>query len=219
MHQLYNIITGPLLWAAFILFLGGMFYRLISTIQTARKKEPSVISYFSFPHALRSILHWIVPFASTNMRLNPVTTVVSFVFHICLLAAPLFLFAHIILVKESWGFGWPYLPNAVATTMSILVILACLFFLGRRIFLPEVRYLTTPSDYLILGMVAAPFITGLWSHHHFPGYPVAEMLHMFSGEILLAAIPFTRLRHMFLFPLTRGYMGSEFGAVRHAKDW
>ena len=36
------------------------------------------------------------------------------------------------------------------------------------------------------------------------------------GEIMLVAIPFTRLSHMIFSPLTRAYMGSEFGKVRHA---
>ena len=45
------------------------------------------------------------------------------------------------------------------------------------------------------------------------------ILHILSGELWLAAIPFTRLSHMVLAPLSRAYIGSEFGAVRHAKDW
>jgi hypothetical protein len=36
---------------------------------------------------------------------------------------------------------------------------------------------------------------------------------------MLAAIPFTRLSHALFFLFTRGYMGSEFGAVKNAKDW
>jgi nitrate reductase gamma subunit len=84
---------------------------------------------------------------------------------------------------------------------------------------PDVKYLSTGSDYAVLAMVAAPFVSGFWAYHQFPGYPVVTILHIVSGEILLAAIPFTRLSHMFFFPLTRGYMGSEFGGVRMARDW
>jgi nitrate reductase gamma subunit len=45
------------------------------------------------------------------------------------------------------------------------------------------------------------------------------ILHILTGEILLVAIPFTRLSHMFFFFFTRAYMGSEFGSVRNARDW
>ncbi len=72
---------------------------------------------------------------------------------------------------------------------------------------------------MLLLIVAAPFITGFWAYHQWVGAQVATILHMLSGEILLASIPFTRLSHMLFFPFTRGYIGSEFGAVRHARDW
>jgi len=35
----------------------------------------------------------------------------------------------------------------------------------------------------------------------------------------LLVIPWTRLVHMLWFVFTRAYMGSEFGAVRHSRDW
>ena len=93
------------------------------------------------------------------------------------------------------------------------------FFLVRRIKLPEVRYLTSASDYVLLGMVAAPFVTGFVAYHQWIDYPFFMVLHILSGEILLMAIPFTRLSHMLFSPFTRAYMGSEFGSVRHARDW
>jgi hypothetical protein len=37
--------------------------------------------------------------------------------------------------------------------------------------------------------------------------------------LLLMVIPFTRLSHMLFFFFSMAYMGSEFGAVRNARDW
>ncbi len=219
MHGLYNFVSGPLVWVSFLLFIGGSLYRLISMAGLARKKDPVVFEYMSPPHALRSIFHWIVPFATTNWRLKPVLTVVTFAFHICLILVPIFLFAHVIMWKEAWNVSWPYLPDGAADVMTLIVIAGCVFFLVRRLKQPEVAYLTTTSDYVILAIVAAPFVTGFWCYHQLPAYKLMMILHMLSGEIMLAAIPFTRLSHMLFFPFTRGYMGSEFGAVRHAKDW
>jgi nitrate reductase gamma subunit len=62
-------------------------------------------------------------------------------------------------------------------------------------------------------------VTGFWAYHQFPAYRLMFILHMLSGEFVLAAIPFTRLSHMLYAVFTRGYIGSEFGAVRHARDW
>jgi nitrate reductase gamma subunit len=101
----------------------------------------------------------------------------------------------------------------------VLVIGGCIFFLVRRLVLTEVKFLTSPSDFVLIAVVLAPFITGFWSYHQWIGYRYMTIAHMLAGEIMLAAIPFTRLSHMLFFPFTRGYMGSEFGAIRHAKDW
>jgi len=67
--------------------------------------------------------------------------------------------------------------------------------------------------------VALPFISGLWVYHQWAALRVMMIIHMASGEIMLMIIPFTKLSHMLFFPFMRGYMGSEFGAVRYSKDW
>jgi len=219
MHNVYEFVSGPLVWLAFIIFIGGSIYRIVSMARLARKKDAVVYDYMDPFYASRSILHWLTPFATVNMKRNPVMTVVTFAFHICALAAPLFLFAHIALVKESWNVSWGFISDKSADWMTLIVIASCGYFLYRRLKLPVVQYLTTPSDYILLALVAAPFITGYWTYHQWIGHQWMGIAHILSGEIMLAAIPFTRLSHMIFFVFTRGYIGSEFGAVRHAKDW
>jgi nitrate reductase gamma subunit len=218
-HAVYQLASGPLVWLAFSVFVLGMIYRFFTMGRLAAKKDPVVFSYMSFFYALRSIFHWIIPYASVNMRKHPVMTAVAFAFHICLFAVPIFLCAHIVLIHEAWQVSWVYLPNTAADIMTLIVIGSCVFFLCRRLVLHDVRYLTTPSDFFILAAVAAPFITGFWSYHQLPGHVFAGLIHILSGELMLAIIPFTRLSHMLFFPFTRGYAGSEFGAVRNARDW
>jgi nitrate reductase gamma subunit len=219
MHQVYNFVSGPLVWAAFFFFIVGSLYRLISMIQLVKQKEKWIFSYMSWKYSLRSILHWITPFATVNMRLHPVMTIVTFVFHLCLLITPVFLMAHIILWEEAWSISWVALPNALADVMTFLVVGSCFFFLVRRLQRPEVQYVTSASDYVILAIVAAPFITGTMVYHQWFNYQVMMILHIVSGEIMLVAIPFTRLSHMLFSPLTRAYMGSEFGGIRNARVW
>ena len=103
--------------------------------------------------------------------------------------------------------------------MTLIVIGGCVFFLVRRLTSPEVKFVTSASDYVILAIVAAPFITGFLAYYQWFGYQFFTVLHIITGEIMLVAIPFTRLSHMLFSPLTRAYMGSEFGGVRHARDW
>ena len=219
MHSLYNIVSGPLAWLAFIIFIGGSIYRLISLISLVHKKEPFIYSYMSWKYGLRSILRWSTPFATENMRKHPTLTIVAFSFHICLIVTPIFLLAHVTLVDESWNLSWWTLPDGAAKIMSLIVIAGCVFFLVRRLVSPEVQYVTSASDYIILAIVAAPFITGVIAYYQWFSYQFFMILHILSGEIMLVAIPFTRLSHMWFAPLTRAYMGSEFGGIRHARDW
>ncbi len=219
MYDVYGFVSGPLVWVAFILFVGGSLYRLISMALLAKKKDPMVYAYMSPYYALRSIFHWIIPFASVNSRKKPFLTIVTFVFHVCLILMPVFLFAHVISIKQSWNISWWFVSDAAADVMTLLVIGGCIFFMVRRMVLAEVKFLTSPSDFVLLAVVAAPFITGFWSYHQWIGFRYMTIAHMLTGEILLAAIPFTRLSHMLFFPFTRGYMGSEFGAIRNARDW
>jgi nitrate reductase gamma subunit len=208
-----------MVWAAFGLFLGGCLFRVGQLVSLVRRKERFILSFLSIRYSLRSILHWMTPFATVNMRNHPVMTIMAFAFHICLLLAPVFLLAHIVLLEEAWDIQWWTLPDAVADGMTLIVVAACIFFLVRRITQPEVRYVTSASDYGILALVAAPFVSGFYCSLELPGYQTMVIVHILSGEVMLAAIPFTRLVHMIFAAFTRGYTGSEFGAVRHARDW
>jgi nitrate reductase gamma subunit len=215
---MYEFTRGPLMWVALIVFAGGCLYRLIWMLTNA-KKDKIVYPYMEWKYGLRSLLHWIVPFASVNMRQRPLMTIVTFSFHISLIMAPIFLLSHIVLWNQSWGLSWWSLPDAVVDGMTVIVILGGVFFIGRRLVLPEVRNVTDYSDYILIAIVLAPFITGFIAYHQLFAYRTMVIIHMWTGALMLMAIPFSRLSHMIYFVFTRMYMGCEFGAVRNAIDW
>jgi len=219
MHAFYQFITGPMVWMSFALFFGGCLYRIIHMIRLTHRTEKFIFSYISLKYGFRSIYHWLIPFGTEGWKARPFLTIVTFSFHICLFVTPIFLLSHIVMWEEAWGITWWALPDVLADVMTFIVILCCIFFLIRRRVSPEVRYVTDASDFFILAVVALPFITGFLAYHQWFAYRFFLLLHILSGEILLAVIPFTRLSHMVLSPLTRIYMGSEFGGIRHAKDW
>ncbi len=219
MASLYSFVSGPLLWLAFLIFAFGSVFKLSNIFILINKKERFIYSYFSLKYSLRSIFYWSVPFMTTNWRLNPVLTIVTFIFHISLIISPLFLMSHVMLFSEAFGLSWVTLPDCVADIMTLSVIAGSVYFFVRRIVCREVRYVTSLSDFIIIVIVAAPFLTGFLAYHQFFNYQVMMTLHAFSGAVLIVTIPFTRLSHMLLAPFTRAYTGSEFGAIRHAKDW
>jgi len=219
MDELYRLATGPLAWAAFIIFIGGSLFRLIHLMALVHRKEKFIYAYMSLKFSLRSIIHWLAPFATVNWRLHPWLTIVTFAFHICLVVTPVFLLAHVVLWDEAWSVSWWALPDWLAVIMSVIVMAGCVFFFVRRLVTPEVAYVTSASDYAILALVAAPFVTGLIAYFQWFDVRLFTLLHVLSGEAMLVAIPLTRISHMLFAPLTRAYMGSEFGAIRHARDW
>ncbi len=215
---MYEFASGTLVWIAVIVFIGGLVYRTVKMLMSA-KKDKVIYPYMSFGKSVRSLFHWVIPFGSRNMRARYETTLVTFAFHICLVLLPIFLTAHVAMFAFEWGPSWITVSQSMATAMTVIVILASIFFLIRRLMLPEVRYVTFYTDYLLLLIAAAPFITGFMAYLQWFDYKTMVTIHMIAGAIMLIAIPFTRLSHMIFFPFTRAYMGSEFGAVRNAKDW
>ena len=220
MSGFYSFLTGSMLWISFIVFVGGSLFNIIKMFVTINKKEKQLLSYISLKHSFRSILRWSVPFGATNMRLHPFMTIATFAFHICLITAPVFILSHVVLLEESLGLIWIFvIPDHIGDAMAIIVVGACLFFLLRRLFLPEVRFVTSASDFIMLAIVAAPFITGILAYRQCVNYNFFIAAHIISGEAMLMAIPFTRLSHMLFAPFVRAFAGSEFRGVRHARDW
>lgn len=215
---MYEIVRGPLVWIAFVGFFAGLVYRVVVTARLARR-EKVVLPTFDLGYGLRSIAHWLVPFASRSTRMNPLFTVVSYAFHVCLLVTPLFALGHAVLWQQSWGVRWWSLPERVTDVMTLVVIFGALFFAIRRLTRPEVRNVTTWSDFGLLAVVVAPFVTGFAAHHQWFSSEWTLIAHIVAGALWLLLIPWTRLVHMIWFAVSRAYMGAEFGSVRHARDW
>jgi nitrate reductase gamma subunit len=202
-----------------MLFVAGAAYKLATTWVMARR-EKVVFPVMSARFGLRSLAHWLIPLSSRNQRLHPFMTMVSYLFHFCLLLTPLFVMGHAVLWEESFlGISWWSMPPWLADVMTLTVVFAVVFFTLRRVASPEVRNVTTWKDYLLLLLVVAPFATGFLAHMQWVPYKIAIVAHIVTGTLWLALIPWTWLSHMFWFVFTRAYMGSEFGAVRNARDW
>ena len=215
---MYELVTGPLAWLSFGIFFFGLLYRLVWYIrglnwQLDRVTYSQNVGY-GVKGALRSIFFWVVPYGTHSWRFYPVFTILVFVFHVCLLATPVFLMGHNVLLLERWGFSLPTLPEGVADVMTIGVMVAALFIVLRRIGLPEVRILTKPYDFLVLAIAVAPFVTGFIAFHQIGNYDFWIVAHVLCGEIMLVAIPFTKLSHFLLFFLSRAQLGMDYGIKR-----
>ena len=219
MNAFIDFIMGPMVWIAFLIFIFGLILKLVMIIKDVNAREHYVYSYLTLKHSLRSICAWLIPFFPKSTRQSPVFYSISYIFHLLLFIVPIFLMSHIVLINEAFQISWIALDDGLADILTVFVILALVFFAIRRQKVPEVKYLTSFKDYVLILIVALPFITGFLAYHQFFLYRWMVIAHVLSGEIMLILIPFSRFSHMIVAPLTRAYIGSEFGNVRHARDW
>ena len=218
MNSLYNLAVGPLAWAAFIFLAVTAVWRLWSMSSLAKKKDASSVAYMSWKFGLRSIFAWLIPYGTLGWKANPVLTAVTYIFHITFVVLVIFVTPHQILLENAFGITYPTLPSNVAHILTLVVIACCCYFAYRRVTHPTVRFVTRANDWWSLGFVAAPFITAFLAAFSIGG-ELMPLLHVLTAEALIIAIPFTRLAHILFALFTRAYTGSEFGGVRHCKDW
>ncbi|WDP86110.1 MAG: nitrate reductase [Desulfobacter sp.] len=219
MNGFIDFIMGPMVWISVMIFIVGLILKVAGIVRKVREKESYIFSYMTLYHSLRSIGAWLIPFFPRATRQQPVFYAVSYIFHLALFVVPLFLSAHIVLVEEAFNVSWPALNDGVADILTVVIVAALGFFAGRRILVPEVKFLTSVKDFFLIFMVLLPFLTGFLAYHQVAAYEWMMIVHILSGELMLIIIPFSRFSHMITAPLTRAYMGSEFGNVRHARDW
>ena len=60
----------------------------------------------------------------------------------------------------------------------------------------------------------APFLTGFCAYHQLGNYDAWLIAHILSGELMLVAIPLTKLSHFVLFFCSRIQIGMDFGIKR-----
>jgi nitrate reductase gamma subunit len=215
---MYEFVTGPLAWLAFIVFFVGNVVKLVLYVRGLDWKLDrvtySVNTAYGVRGALRSIAFWLMPYGTQSYRNNPGFTLALFVMHIGLILTPIFLLGHNLLLEERWGVSLPSLPEGVTDVLTVCVIVAALLLLLRRIALPEVRIITTAYDVLLLAIAVAPFVSGLIAHYAHANGQLWTIVHVLCGEIFLVAIPLTKLSHFVLFFATRAQLGMDYGIKR-----
>ena len=108
----------------------------------------------------------------------------------------------------------PTTSGTGAEASRVAVIVAAVLIILRRIALPEVRIITKPYDFLVLAIAVAPFLTGFLAYHQVGSYDFWIVAHVLAGELMLVAIPFTKLSHFLLFFLSRAQLGMDYGIKR-----
>lgn len=146
-------------------------------------------------------IQWLLPVG--KLREQPLFTLTSILFHIAILVLPWFLAGHVLLWTRAIGWSWPVLPGTLADLLTLLAIATALALVVQRLISRAQRDLSRFPDYALPLLVALPFISGYLFMH--PGilplpFETIYFLHVMSANLLLIAIPLTRLSHAILVP-------------------
>jgi len=125
---------------------------------------------------------------------------------------------------------------------NILIVLALIYLFSRRIFNPQVRYISLVSDYLALFLLISVGLSGIWMKHldkvdivkvkelamglaaFNPSVPdgIGSIfyIHLFFVSVLIMYFPFSKLMHMagVFFSPTRN-MANTNRVKRHINPW
>jgi len=218
---MYALARGPLLWLAALVFTVGIVYRVIELFMLTQKRErvawPTHGIRVDSPEERK--LRMIISLRHSLIGQHPVMAIVAGVFHFCLFAAPIFAKGHALLLRQSWGISFWSLPSSLIDTLTIVVLLGVLFLLVRRALIPRVRAVSSFNDFVFLFIAAAPYLTGFLAYHQWLPYKTMITLHMLAGELMLIAIPFTKLSHMVFFFFVRGFVESEHSVAPGGRVW
>ena len=97
-------------------------------------------------------------------------------------------------------------------TVALVLMAASLLVGGlrlyRRVRLPEMRIISSPDDYLAMGMVLGFLGTGMLG---LLGWDAAIIAYFIVSALFLVYEPFSKIRHYIYYPFARYYYGAAFG--------
>ena len=205
--ELLNWARGPGLTYATIFMVFGLTLRVIEILAMGRQKELAELRSNGVANGWKMILKRSIPEPRNWKYITA-----SYIWHIGLLIVVFFFIPHTQLFRDVFGWWWGGWPNYIIDFFTVLSIAAMLYTLVQRFTDPTRRILSRMSDYLAWLVTFLPFVTGYMAFHRLgTDYTLMLALHILSVELLMVALPISKLSHAVTFFLARYYTGSAFG--------
>ncbi|MFP4368180.1 MAG: hypothetical protein ACLFR2_01225 [Candidatus Kapaibacterium sp.] len=207
MENLTEFATGPLFRLSIAIMLLGLaraLYLAIAGGLEAKRKAADKELPKSF--VTRLTFGYMLPLRA--LRMKPFYSIISIIFHAGLIVTPIFLYDHVHLIYSSIGIAWLglTLPKQAADILTLVTILAGIMLLVLRASGKESRFLSRPQDYWLLILLIIPFVSGYVCSNFIitPGaYDAFFLIHVLSGNLIFILLPFTKLVHSVLLPLSQ----------------
>jgi nitrate reductase gamma subunit len=164
----------------------------------------------NLPYAqiIKETLSWLFPIHRLH-RTRPVFSYASFILHLGIIFAGLFLSNHIAILKFNVRVVWPALYRPILDGLTLAAIVAGAYLLLFRIYFRSARSLSKAMDYVLLLLILNIFVSGYVAGRTWNPVPYDTLMlfHTINGVVLLILMPFTKIAHCVLYPLIR--LGSE----------
>lgn len=212
-----EFVRGPLFYAALIVFIAGMTYRLVCVLLLGWKadKVPGKGSKLGgvIVSFLKGAVIWpFIPWVKNTFSRNPLIYLAGGLFHLSLFVVLLLGTTHMLVWKSLLGFGWPTIPMPIVDGLAAAGIAAMIALAINRLVHPVLKLLTGAAEWINLLVVFLPMISGyILTHHLFFPYEMGFTLHMLTVNFLLIWIPFSRIAHFMFYFFSRTIHGSQFG--------
>lgn len=221
---IYEFLTGPVFVISLICFTAGFVFQIRRFFKATVRVDRPELQKKQPRRDIRGVLKNPGPFLRdlrhTLWGYRPFMAIFTTVFHILVIATPVFLLAHNVLLKEATGFCLPFFSEQVTDWFTMFILLSGLLFLARRLFFRNVRAVTAGSDFILLAVVLFPYLSGFLLYHQLLDFNRLLMLiHVASGELMLVCLPFTKLVHFLYFFFNRFLMASEHSIIKGTREW
>lgn len=211
MEQWLEWARGPFFRFAFLVMALGLVRHLgLTLFNVWRGLQNAGDRRLPYRALLIATAKWLFPFKNLNQRLW--YSITSVLFHVGLLLTPIFLRAHILLWKRGIGLAWPGLTQAAADGLTLLTIVTGIMLLVGRAANRDSRALSRFQDYALPPLLLIPFLSGFLAMHpalNPISYSAAMLIHVLSGDLIFILLPFTKLAHCVLLPVSQ--LVSEIG--------
>jgi nitrate reductase gamma subunit len=203
MEQWIHFAKGPLFAFTFLIMILGLTREVVIQVYSILRHKGRRIANAPWRRILAEAATWVVPVRHLIPETRVFSTV-SYLFHIGVIAVPIFLAGHIAMWERLLNVKLPVprMGRGAADFLTLFTIASVLVLFGYRSFSRRLRSMSHRSDYVLLILILAPFATGYAAMHPaanpFP-WPVMMLAHLLSAELLFLVIPFTKLAHIVLF--------------------
>lgn len=205
MDTLLNWARGPFFWAALTFMILGLARHVLVTLrEVVRVTRRAGDKNMPYRKIAAATLAWLFPLR--QLRHRTFYGLTSFVFHVAVIAVPIFLAGHIALWKRGAGISWAAIPNILADVLTLAAIVASVLLVVQRATARDTRSLSRFQDYFLPLYIAIPLAAGFLVMHPawnpFP-YEITLLVHVMSANILMILMPTTKLTHAVLLPSTQ----------------